>query len=86
MNRLYFPLQLTASLQGTASAANVINPVTTAFVYDGNNILITSSNENGSKYFSYNPDGTLGSITGSGLYKSKVFFYSAGNLISSSVI
>ena len=76
---VYFP-QAQAS-QG----AEVPTDVSSTLTYDGNGKLATVTTELGTKTFAYNPDGTLATITGTGVYVSKSFTYTDGKLANVTV-
>lgn len=74
---------LSGDLGGTTTDGYVktVRGVSGTFSYDGQNRLVFMSTALGTKTFDYNPDGTLGSITGTGNYRSKQFTYSGGLLV-----
>jgi YD repeat-containing protein len=57
-----------------------VKPLSTSIVYDGNGRVLTVTTSSGTKTMSYNPDGTLATITGTGSYRNKSFTYSGGIL------
>lgn len=74
---------LSGDLGGTTTDGYVktVRGVSGTFSYDGQNRLVFMSTALGTKTYSYNPDGTLDSITGTGSYRSKQFTYSGGLLV-----
>ena len=76
------PLTLGGDLGGTTAAAWVktVRGLSSALAYDVDGRLDTVTTAAGSKTMSYNPDGTLASITGTGIYVSKTFAYEDGAL------
>lgn len=62
-----------------------VKPLSTSIAYDGNGRVSVVSTVSGTKTMTYNPDGTLASIAGTGSYRSKVFTYSGGQLMGITV-
>ena len=63
-----------------------VRGVTTALTYDGLGRLDTLTTALGTKTFTYNGDGTLAAITGTGQYHSKTFAYVGGVLTGVTVL
>jgi len=81
------PVALGGDLGGTSSAGYVktVRGVSATLTYDGNGRLSTLTSALGTKTMTYNPDGTLASIAGTGQYRSKTLYYSGGKLASVAV-
>jgi YD repeat-containing protein len=81
------PVALGGDLGGTSSAGYVktVRGVSATLTYDGNGRLSTLTSALGTKTMTYNPDGTLASIAGTGQYRSKTLSYSGGKLASVTV-
>lgn len=71
---------------GGVSEDRLENGLDFSLTYLGDGKLNTYGTSEGTKTFSYNPDGTLASISGSGIYKNKSFTYLDGKLVSVDVI
>lgn len=65
---------------GVMALKDDVDPVSTTITYDGQGRTSIITTSRGTKTFSYNLDGTLGSIVGTGSYKSKSFIYSGSVL------
>lgn len=62
-----------------------IKPVSTTIAYDGQNRVSVITTASGTKTISYNLDGTVASVVGTGSYKTKTMTYSGGLLTSITV-
>lgn len=68
------------------SAVNrLIAPVSSTLSYNGSNQLQTVTTASGTKTFTYNVNGVLQSIAGTGAYVNKAFGYTGDNLTSITV-
>jgi len=78
---------LGGDLGGTTAAGyvKIVRGLSTTVTYDGSNRVSTITTSLGTKTMTYNGDGTLASITGSGNYHNKSFTYSGGILQSITV-
>lgn len=76
------PVALGGDLGGTSPNGYVktVRGVSSSLTYDGNGRLSTVTTAIGTKTMTYNPDGTMAGITGTGSYKSKTFTYAGGKL------
>lgn len=64
---------------------DLAQPVDKTLAYNLNGTLQSITTPLGVMTFSYNPDGTLAQIVGTGEYKTKTFTYSGGKLVQITV-
>ena len=62
-----------------------VRGVSSSITYDGQGRVDVVTTALGTKTMTYNPDGTLASIAGTGQYRSKTFTYSGGALTAVTV-
>jgi len=87
LEELSIPKVFDGTIAGTGtallpySAVDIIG-VNSSITYNLDGTVNVITKPNGTKTMGYNPDGTLATITGTGIYKNKTFTYSSGVLQS----
>lgn len=81
------PAALGGDLSGTTDNGyvQIVRGLSSDITYDGQNRVSVITTALGTKTMTYNIDGTLASITGTGNYRSRTFTYTAGALTSVTV-